>query len=143
MGGSAVRSVGAVIAGFVATVVLSVACDAIVRMLAPGAFGADGRTPGPAMMVAGIAYTLLSATAGGFVAGLIAGRREIMHALVLGTLGAVATLLIVVAAPAAQRTVGMFVSAMLVIPATVLGGWLRVRGRPGTGEAIVQPDDQT
>jgi len=123
------RSVLGIIAGFVATVVLSVACDAIVRMLAPGAFGPDGHTPGPVMLAAGVAYTLLSATAGGFVAGLIARRREVMHALVLGTLGALATLLIIVAAPATQRTAGMFVSAMLVIPATVLGGWLRARGR--------------
>lgn len=141
MGGSAVRSVAAVIAGFVATVVLSVACDAIVRMLAPGAFGPDGRTPGP-VVAAGVAYTLLSAIAGGFVAALIARRREVMHALVLGTLGAVATLLIIVAAPATQRTVGMFVSAMLVIPATVLGGWLRARGRSGTGVPVAQPDDR-
>jgi len=125
------RSIVAVIAGFVATVVLSVACDAVVRVAAPGAFGADGRSPGPAMMVVGVLYTLASATVGGFIAARIARRAELMHALVLGTLGAVATLLIIVAAPAAQRTMGMFVSAMLVIPATALGGWLRRRARTG------------
>ena len=122
------RSIVAIIAGFVATVALSVACDALVRMAAPGAFGADGRAASPAMMAFGVLYTLLAATAGGFIAAWIARRGEILHALVLGTLGAVATLLIIVAAPAAQRTIGMFVSAMLVIPATVLGGWLRARG---------------
>lgn len=124
------RSILGVIAGFVATIVLSVACDAIVRMLAPGAFGADGRSPGPVMMVVGVLYTLASATVGGFIAALIARRAELMHALVLGTLGAAVTLLIIVAAPATQRTVAMFVSAMLVIPATVLGGWMRRRSRP-------------
>jgi len=127
------RSIVAVIAGFLATIVLSVACDAIVRAAAPGAFGTDGRAPSPAMMGLGIAYTLLSATAGGFIAALIARRSAILHALVLGTLGAVATLLIIVAAPASQRTIAMFVSAMLVIPATVLGGWLRARGAQPAG----------
>ena len=124
------RSILGVIAGFVATIVLSVACDAIVRMLAPGAFGADGRTPGPAMMAVGVLYTLICATAGGFIAALIARRREIEHALFLGTLGAIATLAIIFAAPVSQRTTGMLVSGMLVIPATVLGGWLRRRTRP-------------
>jgi len=125
------RSVLAVIAGFVATIVLSVACDALVRALAPAAFGPDGRTPSPAMMAFGVAYTLLAATAGGFLTGRIAGRREVMHALVLGTVGALATLLIILAAPAGERTAGMFLSAMLVIPAAVLGGWLRTRGKRG------------
>jgi len=124
------RSIAAVIAGFAATVALSVACDAVVRMAAPGAFGPDGRTASPAMMAFGVFYTLLSATAGGFLAALIARRREVLHALVLGTLGAVSTLLIVIAAPAAQRTAAMFISGMLVIPATVLGGWLRARNTP-------------
>ena len=122
------RSVLAVMAGFVATVVLSVGCDALVRAAAPGAFGADGRTASPAMMAFGVFYTLLAATAGGFVTARIANRGEVLHALVLGTLGAISTLIIILAAPAPERTAGMFVSAMLVIPATVLGGWLRARG---------------
>jgi len=121
------RSLLAVIAGFTATVALSVACDAIVRMAAPGAFGPEGHAASPGMMAFGVFYTLLAATAGGFVAGWIARRHPILHALVLGTLGAIATLVIILAAPAAERTAGMFVSAMLVIPATVLGGWLRSR----------------
>lgn len=133
------RSVLAVLAGFVATIVLSVACDAIVRAAAPGAFGPDGRTASPAMLAFGVFYTLLAAVAGGFVTAWIARRGEVLHALVLGTLGAVSTLLIILAAPAAQRSVGLFISAMLVIPATVLGGWLRARvppnaARPGSCE---------
>lgn len=126
------RSILAVVAGFVATVAISVAFDAVVRMIAPGAFGADGRTPGPAMMAFGVFYTLVSAGLGGYLAALIARRAEVMHALVLGTLGAVATLIIIVAVPATARTVGQMASTMLVIPATTLGGWLRARGRPRT-----------
>ena len=122
------RSLAAVIAGFIATVALSVVCDAVVRMAAPGAFGSGGGTASPAMMALGVFYTLLAATAGGFVTAWTARRGEVLHALVLGTLGAVSTLVIILAAPAAQRSVGMFISGMLVIPATVLGGWLRARG---------------
>jgi len=121
------RSVLAVVVGFLATVVLSVACDALVRGVAPDAFGADGRSPGPAMMAFSVLYTLLSAVAGGFVTTLIARRAQVMHALVLGTLGALATLAVIVVAPVGQRTAAQFLSAMLVIPATALGGWLRAR----------------
>jgi len=46
---------------------------------------------------------------------------------VLGTLGALATLAVIVVAPVGQRTAAQFLSAMLVIPATALGGWLRAR----------------
>ena len=121
------RSVLAVIAGLVATVVLSTACDAVMMAAVPGAFE---HGPSPAMMAFGVCYTLLAATAGGFIAALIARRAELMHALVLGTLGAISTLVIIIAAPATQRTVAMLVSGMLVIPATVLGGWMRRRTRP-------------
>lgn len=124
------RSIVAVIAGFVATLALSMIAGVLLGLAAPGHFAPDGRTPSPGVMALGIVLTLASAVAGGFLAGVIARRHEVMHALVLGTLGAVATLLVIVAAPAAQRTIGMFVSAMLVIPATVLGGWLRVRSTP-------------
>ena len=58
----------------------------------------------PAMMAFGVAYTLASAAAGGFVAALIARRHEVLHALVLGTMGALATLFILVAAPSSQRS---------------------------------------
>ena len=121
------RSILAVIVGFVATVVLSAGCDAILMAAVPGALEHGPSRP---MIAFGVFYTLLAATAGGFLAALIARRHEVMHALVLGTLGAVSTLLIIIAAPASQRSVAMFVSAMLVIPATVLGGWLRYRSRP-------------
>ena len=126
------RSILALIAGFVATIVVSVACDGLMRLVAPGAFGADGRTPGPAMTAFGVFYTLVSAAVGGYLAALIARRAEVMHALVLGTLGAVATLIIILAVPSTQRTTGQLVSAMLVIPVTTLGGWLRARSRPRT-----------
>ena len=123
------RSILGVVAGIVATMVLAVGCDALVRALAPGAFGADGRSPGPLMVGLGVLYTLLSAAVGGYLAALIARRAEVMHALLLGTLGALATLIVIVASPAGQRTAAQFVSAMLVIPATMLGGWARARRR--------------
>ncbi len=123
------RSAVAVMAGFAATVVLSAAIDALVRAAAPGAFGADGRSPGAAMMAFAVAYTLACAAVGGYLAALIARRAEVMHALALGTLGALATLVIIVLSPEAQRTPGQFVAAMLVIPATILGGWYRAGQR--------------
>lgn len=119
------RSLLAVLVGFAATVVLSVTIDLLVRAVSPGAFGADGRSPGGVMMAVAVAYTLACAAAGGYVAGLIARRHEVLHALLLGTLGAFATLAVIMTAPPDQRTAGPFVTAMLVIPATTLGGWLR------------------
>jgi hypothetical protein len=123
------RSILGLFSGFVATIVLALGCDALVRAAAPGAFGPDGRSPGPVMLGVGVLYTLLAATAGGYLAAFIARRAEVMHALFLGTLGALATLIVIVASPAGQRTAAQFVSAMLVIPATMLGGWMRARSR--------------
>ena len=124
-----VRSIVAVIAGFAATFVLSVAFDLAARAAAPGAFGTDGRHPDAAMAIAGVVYTMVSATAGGYIAALIARRAEVMHALMLGTIGALTTLALIVAAPAAQRTAALVIPAFLVIPATTLGGWVRARAR--------------
>ena len=130
------RSILALIAGFVATFVFSVGIDAIVRATMPGAFGADGRTPSAAMMTISMAYTLVCAAAGGYITAWIAGRAELLHALALGTLGALSTLAIILLAPPAQRTLTLFASAMLVIPATAIGGWLRARVRAA---AVARP----
>jgi hypothetical protein len=62
---------------------------------------------------------------GGYLAGWIARRNALSHALALGTIGALATLAIIVAAPKTQRSPALYLSAVLVIPATALGGVLR------------------
>ena len=115
------RSIAAVIAGFAATLMLSMIGGAPLGRVAPP--GHLGSLPASqAVMATGVLVALASAVAGGFLAGMIARRHEVMHALVLGTLGAVSALAMIVAAPAAERTIGTFISAMLMIPATVLGG---------------------
>jgi hypothetical protein len=80
-----VRSILAVIAGY-ATLVLGVGVFlALLLFLFPGAFPAEpGPYTGPAWILAlELVFSGLVAVGGGYVCGLVAGRAELGHALVL------------------------------------------------------------
>jgi hypothetical protein len=80
-----VRSILAVIAGY-ATLVLGVGVFlAFLLFLFPGAFPAEpGPYTGPVwILVLELAFSGVVAVGGGYVCGLVAGRAELKHALVL------------------------------------------------------------
>jgi hypothetical protein len=82
------RSVLAVVAGFVATVILSYGVDAI--LVATGVMPKGGKLPlhGSELLVAFIlAYRALFSVAGCYVAARLAPNHPMRHALILGTLG--------------------------------------------------------
>jgi hypothetical protein len=90
------RSIGAVFAGFVVVVVLSLGTDAVLH--ATGVFPGWGEPMSDALFLLATAYRTLYAVAGSYLTARLAPHRPMKHALaggvvglVLSTLGAVAT----------------------------------------------------
>jgi multisubunit Na+/H+ antiporter MnhB subunit len=80
-----VKRIGAVLAGFVVVVVLSIACDAL--MHATGVFPAVGQTMSDSLFVLATAYRAVFAVAGGYVTARLAPDRPMRQAIVLGLIG--------------------------------------------------------
>src|SRR5574341_38862 len=90
------RSIGAVLAGFVVVVVLSLGTDVVLH--ATGVFPPWGEAMSDALFLLATAYRTLYAVAGSYVTARLAPHRPMKHALaggvvglVLSTVGAVAT----------------------------------------------------
>jgi len=81
-------SIGAVLAGFLATFVLSVATDAALH--AAGVFPALGQPMADSLFVLATAYRIAYTVAGGWVTGRLAPHRPMAHAMALGAIGLVA-----------------------------------------------------
>ncbi|WP_437820973.1 hypothetical protein [Sorangium sp. So ce1078] len=85
------RSVGAVLCGLVATVILTTAVD--LALHASGVFPPHGERMSDSLFVLALAYRIPLNAAGCYVAARLAPARPMRHALALGSLGvALATL---------------------------------------------------
>jgi hypothetical protein len=85
------RSVGAVIAGFFATAVLSVATDAVMHAL--HVFPPLGRGMAPPLFALATAYRTLFTIVGGYVTAALAPAQPMRHASVLAAIGVLAATL--------------------------------------------------
>ena len=121
------RSVLAIVAGFVLIGLLAVGTDGIAHAIRPDIFGPNSSTSNVPYLLIAIVYVGVYATAGCWLAAALAGRRPMLHALILGVLGLAFNL-------AAVR--GMWslfphwytvVSLILVMPFAWLGGRIRER----------------
>jgi hypothetical protein len=90
------RSVGAVLAGLLAIIILSVGTDEVLH--AAGIFPSWGQPVGNALLLLATIYRTLYSVAGSYLTARLAPSRPMQHALVLGgiglvlgTLGALAT----------------------------------------------------
>lgn len=120
-----IRSIAAVVSGFILVTVLSIGADVALMGLAPEAFGPDGHTrSGPVLLVV-VVYVALFTVIGGYVTAAIASHRPIAHALSLGALGLIAG----VAGTAANwdSAPAWYHAAVLlqVMPSAWLGGYLQ------------------
>jgi uncharacterized glyoxalase superfamily protein PhnB len=79
------RSAGAVLAGFVAIVVISVATDMI--MHATGVFPPPGRPMSNALWLLATAYRIIYGVVGGYITARFAPDRPMRHAMALGVVG--------------------------------------------------------
>jgi hypothetical protein len=84
------RSVGAVVAGLLAIVVLSTATDMVLH--ATGVFPPLGRPMSDALFLLATAYRIVYGVAGCYTAARLAPDRPMQHALVLGVVGLVVSI---------------------------------------------------
>ena len=124
------RSIGAIVAGFLVTSVLALTADAVMIMLVPDMMR-DGRVNGPGILLIMLAYSGLSAVAGGYVSARLAPSRPMLHAMILGGIALALSIL----APAMFWSAGPVwyhaAAVGLVLPSAWLGGTLAESRRTG------------
>jgi len=121
------RSIGAVLAGFVAVVVLSVGTDAVLE--GTGVFPPPDK---PELMTASLlmvalAYRTVYTIVGGYVTAWLAASKPVTHAIVLGALGMVVGSLGAVLMWKLGNTWYAIALVVEAIPCTWLGARLRMR----------------
>ena len=129
------RSIGAVVLGFVLIAVLSVSGDLVLRAIMPSAFDAEGAVGATPVLLLVQGYVAVFAIFGCYVAARLAPSRPMAHALALGVLGLLFNLAGTVArwdhAPAWYHVLAL----ALVMPYAWLGGRLRERQLQRSGAA--------
>ncbi len=125
------RSVGAVVAGFLFIFVASMTAGAVVQALVPGAVAADGSITSVPVLLASQVCVAVAAIAGCYLTARLAGRRPMEHALVLGGLGLAFNILGTFMQWGLIPTWYLVLSLVLVMPYAWLGGRLRERQLEG------------
>jgi hypothetical protein len=121
------RSILAIVAGFLLIGLLSIGTDGVVHSIRPDIFGPNNSTSNVPYLVIAIVYVGVYATFGCWLAATLAGRRPMLHALILGVLGLVFNLAAVGATWALFPHWYTIVSLILVMPFAWLGGRIRER----------------
>jgi drug/metabolite transporter (DMT)-like permease len=121
------QSIGAVLAGLIAIVALSIGTDWLINVL--GIFPTIGQPMGDALLLLATVYRTVYSTAGSYLAARLAPDRPMMHALALGVVGLV---LSIVGAVVAWNTGPSFGPAWyplalvaLAMPSAWAGGRIR------------------
>jgi hypothetical protein len=121
------RSIAAVFAGVLAVVILSLATD--VTLGALGVFPKLGEPMGDSMLLLATVYRTLYGVGGGYITARLAPDRPMRHALILGTLGLIASLAGVVATWNKEPAIGHewypLALVVLALPPAWAGGRLR------------------
>jgi hypothetical protein len=121
------RSIAAVIAGMLAVIVLSIGTDAAMGAL--GVFPTLGAPMSDPMLLLATLYRTAYGVAGGYIAARLAPDRPMRHALILGTLGLIVSLVGVVATWNKEPAIGHewypLALVVLALPPAWLGGKLR------------------
>jgi hypothetical protein len=121
--------VGAVVAGFICTALLSVGTDAF--MHARGIFPPSGGAMSDGLFVLAAAYRLVFTVLGGYVTAALAPQRPMVHVLILGAIGGLAATAGAVATWSAGPEFGPHWYPVLLVvtalPCVWVGGMLRAR----------------
>jgi len=123
------RSVGAVVAGAITGIVLSIGTDFLLH--AAGWMPAPGQPASSSLLLAATVYRTFYGVLGAYITARLAPYRPFRHVTVLGSLGFLATLFGAIATwnkgPAFGPHWYPFTLIVLALPTAWLGGWLRVR----------------
>ena len=84
------RSIGAVVAGFLTIVVLSTVTDVVLH--ASGVFPPLGQRMSDALFILALAYRIIYGVAGCYITARLAPDRPMLHSLVLGAVGVVVSI---------------------------------------------------
>ena len=127
------RSIIAIVFGFVFIGALAYGADAVLRAVMPSAFSPSGRVDSVPILLLTQAYVIVFAVTGCYLAARLAASRPLAHALILGALGlafnVMNTVLLWNTAPAWYHVMAL----ALVMPAAWLGGRLRELQLEGSG----------
>lgn len=121
------RSILAIVVGFVVIGVLAFGTDALVHAMMPGAFDAALRTDNVPILVGTIVYVTIYAIAGSYLTALLAPSRPMRHAMILGVLGLLFNIAGTYAGWAKAPAWYHITALLLVLPSAWIGGWLRER----------------
>jgi peptidoglycan/LPS O-acetylase OafA/YrhL len=123
------RSIGAVVAGFLVTALLSVATDAVMHAMA--VFPPVGQVMSDGLFAWAATYRVAYTVLGGYVTASLAPRRPLSHVMVLGAIGVLAATAGAVATWNAGPAFGpRWYPILLVVtalPCVWAGGMLRER----------------
>jgi len=119
------RSTGAVVAGFVAIVVLSLGTDQVLHMLK--VYPPWGQPMAGGLFVVATAYRIVYTALGGYVTARLAPRAPVRHAVILGLVGlvpGVAGVMVAIAKPELGPLWYPIALAVTGLPCAWLGGVL-------------------
>lgn len=119
------RSVWAILAGFILIGVLAFGTDAIMRAMSPWAFDAQGGTTNLPILLVMIGYSAVYGTVGCYVAARLAPSRPMRHAMILGVIGVIVTSLATMALWGHTPAWFNIINLLSVLPLAWLGGRLR------------------
>ena len=121
------RSVVAIVVGFLLIGALAMGTDMLVMQAFPSAFNEAGRTSDMSLLMLMAAYVAVYAILGCYVTARLAPNRPMRHALILGALGLImniaATISLWDTAPAWYHILNL----LLVMPYAWIGGRIRER----------------
>jgi peptidoglycan/LPS O-acetylase OafA/YrhL len=128
-GRSIPRSIGAVLAGFLATAILSIVTD--LAMHATGVFPPEGQPMSNGLFVWATAYRTIYTVAGGYITARLAPNRPMTHAWILAIIGVLAAIAGTMATWDKGPEFGPkwypIALVVLAIPSVLLGGKLAAR----------------
>lgn len=125
------RSIGAVVLGYLGTVLLTMGMHGIIQYSAPGAYDPTGETvPTMELQILMLSVSFFIAIAGGWLAGFVAGTREVAHALALGTFMALLGFIMAFTGREEMRMYSMIL-AIIALPGVTLGGYMVHRWQAG------------
>ncbi len=115
------RSVWAILAGFILIGLLVFGTDAILRTISPGSFNEGGGTRNLAILIVQMVYSAAYGVIGSYVAASLAPSSPMKHALILGVIGVFAAAMLWGHVPSWF----LIINVLLVLPFAWLGGRLR------------------
>ena len=124
---STLKSIGAVAAGFVTVLVLSVGTDTVLEKLAVFPSPNEGLFV-TWMLLLALAYRSLYTIFGGFLTARLAPGRPMRHAIILGLIGLVLTIVGTIVNRGKGPLWYPIALVVLTLPTVWLGAKLRVRG---------------